>query len=110
MALSTAVFVGESRKWIPDLIEKAKKLTVGPGSDPKTDIGPVISEKSKARIIELIKSAKEEGAEVPLDGSKIQVKGYEKGNFVGATIITGVKPNMRCYKVDLDKLKNNKFE
>ena len=99
MALSTAVFVGEARKWIPDLIAKAKKLTVGPGWDPKTDIGPVISEKAKKRIIELVGSAKKEGAKVPLDGTNVEVKGFEKGNFVGATVITDVKPGMRCYKV-----------
>ena len=33
MALSTAVFVGEAREWIPELIEKAKKLKVNAGED-----------------------------------------------------------------------------
>lgn len=32
MALSTAVFVGEARDWLPDLVEKAKKLHLGPGN------------------------------------------------------------------------------
>ena len=31
MALSTAVWVGESKKWIPELIEKAKQLKVNAG-------------------------------------------------------------------------------
>lgn len=31
MALSTAVFVGEARNWIPELVEKAKKLKVNAG-------------------------------------------------------------------------------
>lgn len=31
MALSTAIFVGESRKWIPELVERAKKLKVTAG-------------------------------------------------------------------------------
>lgn len=31
MALSTAIFVGESREWIPELVEKAKKLRVNAG-------------------------------------------------------------------------------
>lgn len=100
MALSTAVFVGESRKWIPDLIEKAKKLKVGPGWKPETDIGPVISKGAKARILSLIDSAKKQGAQVPLDGSNCSVNGFENGNFVGATVITGVKPDMECYKVE----------
>src|SRR4051794_21632741 len=99
MALSTAVFVGESRKWIPDLVEKAKKLKVDAGWKPGAEIGPVISVNAKKRILDLIKSAKDEGAQVPLDGSDVSVKGFEKGNFVGATVITNVKPEMRCYKV-----------
>jgi len=43
MALSVAVFVGDSQNWIPDLIEKAKSLKVGPGTDPKVAIGPVVT-------------------------------------------------------------------
>ena len=37
MALSTAVFVGEAKEWIPDLVERAKKLTVNAGKS-KCDI------------------------------------------------------------------------
>lgn len=99
MALSTAVFVGESREWIPDLIEKARKLKVGPGWKPETEIGPVISKAAKARILSLVDSAKKQGAQVPLDGTNCTVDGFENGNFVGATVITGVKPNMDCYTV-----------
>ena len=43
MALSTAIFVGESQEWIPELVERARALKVGPGSDPASDVGPVIS-------------------------------------------------------------------
>ncbi|CAD5211570.1 unnamed protein product [Bursaphelenchus okinawaensis] len=101
MALSTAVFVGESRKWIPDLVEKARKLKVGPGWKPDSDIGPVISKASKQRILGLIESARKEGAQVPLDGSDCSVSGFENGNFVGATLITGVTPKMECYKEEI---------
>ena len=40
MALTTAVFVGETKQWIPELVEKVKKLKVGGGAEPDTDIGP----------------------------------------------------------------------
>lgn len=40
MALTTAVFVGDAKNWIPDLVEKAKKLKVNAGHEPGTDIGP----------------------------------------------------------------------
>jgi malonate-semialdehyde dehydrogenase (acetylating)/methylmalonate-semialdehyde dehydrogenase len=101
MALSTAIFVGESRKWIPDLVEKAKKLKVDAGWNPGAEIGPVISVHAKKRILHLIKSAKKEGAEVLLDGSDVSVKGFEKGNFVGATVLNRVKPHMECYKEEI---------
>jgi malonate-semialdehyde dehydrogenase (acetylating)/methylmalonate-semialdehyde dehydrogenase len=35
MALSTAVFVGEASQWIPDLVERAKKLKVNAGNSSK---------------------------------------------------------------------------
>jgi malonate-semialdehyde dehydrogenase (acetylating) / methylmalonate-semialdehyde dehydrogenase len=35
MALSTAVFVGEAAQWIPDLVERAKKLKVNAGNSSK---------------------------------------------------------------------------
>ena len=36
-----------------------------------------------------------------LDGRNARVSGYEGGNFVGPTIITGVKPHMDCYKEEI---------
>ena len=43
MALSTAVFVGESRTWITDLVERARALKVSSGFEADADLGPMIS-------------------------------------------------------------------
>lgn len=43
MALSVAIMVGETKKWIPELVEKTKGLKVGPGTDPTSDIGPMLT-------------------------------------------------------------------
>ena len=43
------------------------------------------------------KASWRQGAEVLLDGRGVSVPGYESGNFVGPTIIAGVKPHMQCY-------------
>lgn len=45
MALSVSVMVGEAQEWIPDLVEKAKKLTIGPGEENK-DLCPLIDKPS----------------------------------------------------------------
>ena len=101
MALTTAIFVGEAKEWIPELIEKAKTLKVNAGHVPGTDVGPVISPKSKKRIHKLIESGAKEGAQVLLDGRDITVPGYEAGNFIGPSVIHGVKPEMECYKEEI---------
>lgn len=91
MALTTAVFVGETKEWIPDLVEKVKKLKVGPGHKADTDIGPVISKDSKLRINKIIDDSEKQGAKILLDGRKVQVeKGYETGNFCGPTLFADV--------------------
>jgi malonate-semialdehyde dehydrogenase (acetylating)/methylmalonate-semialdehyde dehydrogenase len=40
MAISVAVMVGDSQKWIPEIVERSKKLTVGPG-EKNSDIAPL---------------------------------------------------------------------
>jgi len=101
MALSTAVFVGEARDWLPELKERAKQLKVNAGHVPGTDLGPVISPQAKERVLGLIQSGVDEGATLLLDGRRLTVPGYEKGNFIGPTILTDVKPSMKCYKEEI---------
>lgn len=101
MALSTAVFVGEAKKWIPELIEKSKKLKVNAGNEPGADLGPLISPQAKNRVCELIQSGIDEGADLLLDGRNVKVPGYEKGNFVGPTVLHNVKPEMKCYTEEI---------
>jgi malonate-semialdehyde dehydrogenase (acetylating)/methylmalonate-semialdehyde dehydrogenase len=101
MALSTLIFVGESKAWIHDIVEKAKKLKVGPGSDPKTDVGPVVSVDARKRVESLIAAGIEDGATCLLDGRNVKVPGYENGNFVGPTILMGVDKNNRAYKEEI---------
>ncbi|XP_068215352.1 probable methylmalonate-semialdehyde/malonate-semialdehyde dehydrogenase [acylating], mitochondrial [Palaemon carinicauda] len=101
MALSTAVFVGEANKWLPELVEKTKKLRVNAGHVPDADLGPVISPEAKDRICELVQKGIDEGAKCILDGRNVVVPGYEKGNFVGPTILTDVTPDMTCYREEI---------
>lgn len=101
MALSTAIFVGEAREWIPELVERAKQLKVNAGAEPDADLGPLISPESKKRVCELIQSGIDAGADCLLDGRDVTVKGYEKGNFVGPTVLHQVDPSMKCYTEEI---------
>ncbi|WP_036103597.1 CoA-acylating methylmalonate-semialdehyde dehydrogenase [Lysobacter capsici] len=101
MAASTAVLVGEARHWIGDLVAKAKTLKVNAGTEPGTDVGPVISCAARERVEALIASGVEQGAKLELDGRKPSVPGYEQGNFIGPTVFSGVKPGMRIYDEEI---------
>jgi len=101
MALSCAVFVGEANNWIPELVERAKKLKVCSGHTPGADLGPLISKDAKARVTRIIEQAVKEGAKLVLDGRDVKVADYPNGNFLGPTLITDVKPHMQCYKEEI---------
>ncbi|KAJ3319378.1 Methylmalonate-semialdehyde dehydrogenase [acylating] mitochondrial, partial [Blyttiomyces sp. JEL0837] len=101
MALSTVVLVGEARSWLPELVERAKNLKVSGGFVEDADLGPVITCAAKERVEELIQSGIDQGAKLLLDGRGVKPKGFESGNFVGPTILAGVKPNMRCYTEEI---------
>lgn len=97
MAVSVAVLVGEAQSWIPELVEKAKTLKVSAGTEKGTDVGPLVSCAARDRVVGLIERGVADGATLELDGRNPQVAGYEKGNFVGPTVFSGVKPGMSIY-------------
>ena len=59
-------------------------MVIGDGSDPDTEVGPVISGGAQERILEWIEKGIEQGGELVLDG---RGKGSDDGNFIGPTII-----------------------
>ncbi|RKP43885.1 CoA-acylating methylmalonate-semialdehyde dehydrogenase [Trinickia fusca] len=101
MATSVVVLVGKSAEWLPELVERAKLLKVNAGTEPKTDVGPVVSKAAKERILSLIAKGVEEGAKLELDGRGVQVPGYEQGNFIGPTIFSGVTTDMTVYGTEI---------
>ncbi|XP_045479084.1 probable methylmalonate-semialdehyde dehydrogenase [acylating], mitochondrial [Harmonia axyridis] len=101
MAISVCILVGESQKWIPDLVKKAQELKVNAGHEPGTDLGPVISPQAKQRILDLVAAGIKQGANIALDGRNIKVQKYPNGNFVGPTILTDVTVDQDCYKEEI---------
>jgi malonate-semialdehyde dehydrogenase (acetylating)/methylmalonate-semialdehyde dehydrogenase len=88
LAASVAVPIGEAQKtFTPLLLEAARARKVGFGLDPGVELGPVITPQSRERIAGLVDRGVAEGGKVLVDGRSVRVKGYEHGNFVGATVI-----------------------
>jgi malonate-semialdehyde dehydrogenase (acetylating)/methylmalonate-semialdehyde dehydrogenase len=99
MALPIVVLVGDAKNWVPDLVERAKKLKVGAG-EQDLDLCPMNNKPLLEKVEYLIGEGAKE-ANLLLDGRGVKVEGYPKGNFVGPTIIDGVKPGMKCYDEEI---------
>jgi acyl-CoA reductase-like NAD-dependent aldehyde dehydrogenase len=84
-------------EFVGKMIEKTKRMVVGDPKDPKTDIGPLISEKQRQRVLNYIKSGLEQGAQL-LIGGKIPDK---EGFFVEPTIFTNVKNSMTIAREEI---------
>ena len=101
MAISVAVFVGESRQWIPELAAQMAELRPGHWRDSGAAFGPLISQQARQRVLRLIAEGKAEGAECLLDGSQCSVEGYPEGNWLGPTLFRKVTPKMSIYREEI---------
>jgi phenylacetaldehyde dehydrogenase len=75
----------------------AKSMKIGPGLDPTTDLGPLVSKEQQLRVAQYIQSGISEGARA-LTGGKA-VKGV--GCFVEPTVFVDVKPNMKIVREEI---------
>ncbi|MGG2397611.1 CoA-acylating methylmalonate-semialdehyde dehydrogenase [Pseudomonas sp. SH1-B] len=101
MAISVAVFVGESNQWIDELAGQMAELRPGHWQDSGAAYGPLISPQARQRVLRLIEEGKAEGAECLLDGSQCAVDGYPDGNWVGPTLFRGVTAKMSLYREEI---------
>lgn len=103
MAISVLVTVGKTKEWVEDIAAEARKLIVGSGFDKKSHFGPLINPTSLTRAEEIIDQSVKAGAKLILDGRgfKPEDPRLAKGNFLGPTILTEVKPGMRCYDEEI---------
>ena len=89
MAAAVLLAVGDTQHIIDDVIAKAKELEVG------VDIGAIVTEESKERIVGYIDQAEAAGVDIAVDGRGKKVEGHD-GWWVGPTILDNVEPGMPC--------------
>ncbi len=86
---------------VAKVVERAAAVRTLPGTDPDSDMGPVISEQARSRISGLITAAEQEGGAVLVDGRQVVVPGFENGFFLGPTVIDHVRPTMAINQVEV---------
>jgi malonate-semialdehyde dehydrogenase (acetylating)/methylmalonate-semialdehyde dehydrogenase len=93
LASSVVITVAEAeRTFTPQIAEAAAARRVGNGLDPATEMGPVISAASRARIEGVIAQGVAAGARPVVDGRNARVPGCEAGYFLKPTVLSGVDP------------------
>ncbi|CAA9315801.1 MAG: Malonate-semialdehyde dehydrogenase [inositol] [uncultured Frankineae bacterium] len=102
MAISAAVAVGGvADELLAAVAEKARAIQVGPGRDAASEMGPVITAAARDRIVSLIGSGEQQGADVTVDGRGLVVPGHEEGFFVGPTVLDQVTTDMDAYREEI---------
>ena len=92
LAGSVAVAVGSVQDRLVDALDAgARKMVVGPGDMPGVEVGPLIRDEHRKRVVEFIERGVHEGARVVTDG-----RSYLKdpGFFLGPTVLDRVSSDM----------------
>ncbi len=95
LAGSVVVGVGDAYRLIRErIVDGAASLRLGYALDEDVDMGPVISDRHKKRVIGFIEEGAREGAKMLLDGRGAEVPAYPRGHWIGPTVFEEVMPEM----------------
>jgi malonate-semialdehyde dehydrogenase (acetylating)/methylmalonate-semialdehyde dehydrogenase len=76
------------------IAERIPNVKVGPGNEPDSEMGPLITGEHRDRVRGYVDGAADDGATVVVDGREgVPADGY----FLNPTLLDGVRPGMACY-------------
>ncbi|WAX76725.1 CoA-acylating methylmalonate-semialdehyde dehydrogenase [Streptomyces sp. KMM 9044] len=102
MAVSVVVAVGDvGDDLVGRITERARKLRIGPGDDPASEMGPLITREHRDKVASYVTGAAAQGAEVVLDGTGLTVDGHEDGFFVGVSLLDRVPLTADAYRDEI---------
>ncbi|GAA2786454.1 CoA-acylating methylmalonate-semialdehyde dehydrogenase [Saccharopolyspora taberi] len=102
MAVSVVVAVDPvGDELVSRIADRARALTIGPGTDPVSEMGPLITAAHRDKVASYVPKAREQGAEVVVDGTDLMVEGHENGFFVGVSLLDKVTPDMDAYRDEI---------
>jgi malonate-semialdehyde dehydrogenase (acetylating)/methylmalonate-semialdehyde dehydrogenase len=102
MAISAVVAVGEAADALVEaLAGKARQIKTGPGRDPESEMGPVVTPEARNRIRNYVDRGIKQGATLVVDGREITIKGHESGFFIGPSLFDHVTTDMDIYRDEI---------
>ena len=101
MAVSVVVAVGDVADPLVEAIRaRLPKITVGPGSDAASEMGPLVTREHRDKVASYIEKADAAGADVVTDGREHALYG-EDGFYLGVSLIDKVTPDMESYRNEI---------
>lgn len=88
-------------EFVDKLAKKAKSIRVGDPTDPTTQLGPVISEKQRQRVMQYVKAGNDEGARLVAGGGIPKNLSNSGGYFVEPTVFADVTAKMRIFQEEV---------
>jgi len=100
MAVSVVVAVGEIADPLVDAIKvRMEKLVIGDGTDPASEMGPLITEEARDRVNDYVGQGAAAGATVVVDGRDASFD--SQGFFTGVTLLDNVTTDMSVYQDEI---------
>ncbi|MGZ3499620.1 MAG: aldehyde dehydrogenase family protein [Vulcanimicrobiaceae bacterium] len=87
-------------RFMDRLVERARKIRIGDGFDPETEMGPLISRAHMEKVEGFIRAGMDEGAKLLCGGTRLRGR-LEQGNFIEPTIFSQTTPNMRIVQEEI---------
>jgi aldehyde dehydrogenase (NAD+) len=76
------------------------EVVIGPGSDPATTMGPLVSERQRRRVLGYLDKGLSSGATALLEGGPLEPAGHEGGYYVKPALLSG-QPDNICAKEEI---------
>ncbi len=90
-----------AKKVTDALVARAEKIKIGDGLDEKNEMGPLINQAAREKVLRYIEIGKQEGARLRTGGAIPTSANCAKGFFFQPTIFDQVKPNMRIAQEEI---------
>ncbi|MEA2622077.1 MAG: malonate-semialdehyde dehydrogenase (acetylating) / methylmalonate-semialdehyde dehydrogenase [Chloroflexota bacterium] len=99
MAISVVVAVGDvADPLVAAIKNRLPAIRVGPGSDPESQMGPLVTREHRDKVASYLEKGKEQGAEIVADGREHELYSASDGGFfLGASLIDRVTTDMDSY-------------
>ncbi len=102
MAIATIVAVGDAADPLVEAIKvRLPRVKVGPGSDPTSEMGPLVTKQHRDKVASYLDSGPAQGATVVADGRDHPLYRESEGFFLGVSLIDHVTPAMDAYRDEI---------